>query len=174
MWHRALPVSCTGSVLLLLAACAGGNGQQPDPNVPNGQTTSTGGVSQGPGPDPATAGGSLANLDPSQAKQETWQLDKGPTPFLHWEGQHLRISAGCRQPTGQMDCDALRFVRRGPSVELTPQEKARMAPPGATVCVKIRNQLTTGRDPKGNEDGFCIFPDGSMIATGSLEYHALK
>jgi hypothetical protein len=118
--------------------------------------------------------GPLANLDPNQAKQETWQLDRGPAPFLNFEAQHLRISAGCRQPTGQMDCEALRFARRGPTVELDARERGRAVPAGATICVKLHNQLTTGRDPRGNEDGFCIFPDGSMIATGSLEYHTLK
>jgi putative hemolysin len=170
--HRALSISCSLSAVLVLAACAGGGGQ-PDPNVPNGPTTSTGGV-PGPGPGPGQGTGPLALLDPNQAKQETWQLDRGPAPFLNFEGQHLRISAGCRQPTGQMDCEALRFARRGPTVELTPHEKARMAAPGAVICRKINNQLTTGRDPKGNEDGFCVFPDGSMLATGSLEYHTLK
>ena len=127
----------------------------------------------GPGPGPAPTG-PLAVLDPNTAKQETWQLERGPAPFLNFEAQHLRISAGCRAPNGQMDCEALRFARGGPSVELTPQEKMRMGAPGAAVCMHTKHQLTTGRDPKGNEDGFCVFADGSMIATGSLEYHTLK
>jgi hypothetical protein len=73
-----------------------------------------------------------------------------------------------------MDCEALRVARAGPSVELTPQDRARAAPPGATACIKLRHQIETGRDPKGNEDGFCVFNDGSMIATGSLELYVLK
>lgn len=118
--------------------------------------------------------GPLASLDPNAAKQETWQLERGPAPFLNFEAQRMRISAGCRAPSGQMDCDALRFARGGQQVTLTPQEKMRMGAPGAAVCMHIKNQLLTGRDPKGNEDGFCVFPDGSMIATGSLEYYTLK
>ncbi len=166
---------------LPLAACGGG---QP-PVTSSGATTA--GPSSGPGPGPASGpgpgsasgqttppGGPLAALDPATAKQETWQLERGPAPFLNFEAQQLRISAGCRAPNGQLDCEALRFARGGPTVTLTSQEKMRMGAPGAAVCMHIKNQLTTGRDPKGNEDGFCVFGDGSMIATGSLAYHTLK
>jgi hypothetical protein len=152
--------------LLLVAGCASGGGA-PGPNTGSSGTTSSN-ATAGP------ASGPLANLDPNQAKQETWTTDRGPIAFLNFEAQHLRISASCRQPTGQMDCEALRAVRAGPSVELTPQDKARMAPPGATACVKMHHQLTTGRDPARNEDGFCVFNDGSLIATGSLELYVLK
>jgi hypothetical protein len=149
--------------LVLVAGCPSG-GSGPGPNTGSSGTTS------GPGP----TSGPLANLDPNQAKQETWTTDRGPIAFLNFEAQRLRISASCRQPTGQMDCEALRAVRGGPQVELTPQDRMRAAPPGATVCVKMHHQLTTGRDPGGNEDGFCIFNDGSLIATGSLELYVLK
>ena len=148
--------------LLLVTGCPSSSGGIPGPNTGSSGTTSS------------PASGPLANLDPNQAKQETWTTDRGPIAFLNFEAQHLRISASCRQPTGQMDCEALRAVRAGPSVELTPQDKARMAPPGATACIKMHHQLTTGRDPAGNEDGFCIFNDGSLIATGSLELYVLR
>ena len=154
------------ALVVSLSACPSG----PDPHVPSssGQTTSN----HGPANAPATS--ALASLDPNRAKQETWTLERGPAPFLNFEAEHLRISASCRLPTGQMDCEALRFARKGPSVELTAQDRSRAAPPGALICMKTKNQLATGRDAKGNEDGFCVFSDGSMIATGSLEYHTLK
>jgi hypothetical protein len=150
--------------LAVLAGCPSGGGA-PGPNTGSSGTTS------GPGPAPS---GPLANLNPNEAKPETWQTEGGPVPFLNFEAQRLRISASCQKPSGQMDCEALRVARAGPSVELTPQDRARAAPPGATACVKLRQKLETGRDPKGNEDGFCVFSDGSMIATGSLENYVLK
>jgi hypothetical protein len=134
----------------------------------------------GPGPQTGSSGGPpppngpLANLNPNDAKQETWQTERGALPFLNFEGQRLRVSASCRQPSGQMECEALRVVRAGPQVELTPQDRARAAPPGATACMKLHQKLETGRDPRGNEDGFCVFGDGSMIATGSLENYVIK
>jgi len=175
MCSRVLTTALTVSFLAALSAqigCAGGDAPRPQP--PTNTNGLPPGPGPGPGPGPATGTGPLATLDPSTAKQESWQLDRGPAPFLNFEAQHLRISAGCRTPTGQMDCDALRFARGGQQVTLAPQEKMRMGAPGAMVCNHIKNQLVTGRDPKGNEDGFCVFPDGSMIATGSLEYHTLK
>jgi putative hemolysin len=153
------------SFLVALTGCPSGGGS-PDPSTASSGHTVPTSAPAGSGP--------LAMLDPNAARQESWQLEKGPAMFLAWDAQHLRVSAGCRQPSGQMDCEALRFARGGPTVELTAQDRARMAPPGGLVCRKIGNVLTTGRDPRGNEDGFCVFHDGSMISQGSLEFHTLK
>ena len=157
-----------GPIFALLAALTGcpSGGGTPGPQTGSSGTTST---TQAP-----PQGGPLANLNPNEAKQETWQTEHGAVPFLNFEAQRLRVSASCRQASGQMDCEALRTVRAGPSVELTPQDRARAAPPGATACMKLHQKLETGRDPKGNEDGFCVFGDGSMIATGSLENYVVK
>ncbi len=169
MCSRVLTTALAASILSGLMGCAGGDSPRPQP-----PTNTNGQPGPGPGVPPGPGSGPLAVLDPTSAKQESWQLERGPAPFLNFEAQHLRISAGCRTPAGQMDCEALRFARGGPQVVLTPQEKGRMGAPGAAVCSHIKNQLLTGRDPKGNEDGFCVFADGSMIATGSLEYHTLR
>ena len=170
----ALALSAGAAIVLSLTACP--SKSTPDPNsAASGQTTaSTAPPATSSGGPSAQAGGPLAALNPSDAKQETWQLESGPVPFLNWDAQHLRISASCKKPTGQLDCQALQAARGGPTVELTQQDRARMVPPGALVCKKLHNQLTTGRDPGGNEDGFCVFPDGSMISQGSLAQYALK
>jgi hypothetical protein len=45
---------------------------------------------------------------------------------------------------------------------------------GTHVCMKLNHQLVTGKNSVGAEDGFCRFPDGSMISTGALEQYGMR
>lgn len=120
---------------------------------------------------PTTQGGTLA-LAASRGKPETFTFEDGPKPMLTFEAERVRVSASCTKPDGSLDCDAMRTLRKGKQVKLGPE--ATGANPGAVACKKLGFRNTTGRAASGNEDGFCIFPDGSMASTGALDMYVTE
>ncbi len=95
-------------------------------------------------------------------------------PFIYFQQQNVRVSAQCRQPTGQLACDAIRQVRDGQPVALTGRELNAGVSAGTKACMKLGQKLVSGRNAVGAEDGFCRFPDGSMISTGALEQYGMR
>ena len=122
----------------------------------------------------ARAGATFPELDPAQAKVESWNLEElGPTDFLMFAGPRITLSKASCLRGAALDCEALRTLKAG---EVVPIKKAlldgRMSP-GARVCQALKNELLNGRGP-GGEDGFCKFSDGSLVSTGALERYAMK
>ena len=93
---------------------------------------------------------------------------------LHFEAERVHISAGCAQPTGMLQCQAMDALRGGKTVQLGGNDFNGGANPGAIACRKMGRTNTTGRGPKGDEDGFCEFADGSFVSTGSIEFYVVK
>lgn len=121
-----------------------------------------------------TGTGPLANLESQPSVAEPWTSSDGkPLPMLYYTAQNVRISASCKQASGQLDCDAIRQLRTA-----VPVEVAGGGRPGTSMgtkgCKKLGYQLVTGRNSVGAEDGFCTFPDGSMLSTGALEQYGMK
>jgi hypothetical protein len=122
----------------------------------------------------ANAGSAFPELDPAQAKVESWNLEElGPTDFLVFGAARVTISKATCLRGAALDCEGLRTLKAG---EVVPIKKAlldgRMSP-GARVCQALKNELLNGRGP-GGEDGFCKFGDGSLVSTGALERYSMK
>lgn len=121
------------------------------------------------------ASGPLATLESAPFANETWTAQDGQAmPFVFFAQQNVRVSAQCRQPNGQLACDAIRQLRNAPPVELSNSALNGGISAGTRVCQTLKRQLVSGRDGSGNEDGFCRFADGSMVSTGALEQYALQ
>lgn len=122
----------------------------------------------------STVAGPLANLESSPYTSETWTSQEGAAmAFVHYTPQDVRISAQCRQPTGQLSCDAIRQLRGAP-VEVQGSALTGGISAGTRACVALKQQLTSGHDASGTEDGFCRFADGSMVSTGALERYGMR
>jgi hypothetical protein len=131
-------------------------------------STSPSGASTGTGP--------LANLESAPFVNEVWIAQDGgqQAPFIYYTQQNVRLSAGCRNGGGQLLCDALKALRSGNPVELPRRSLTGGISAGTRACQKLGNRLWTGRSAQGSEDGFCVFPDGSMVSTGALEQYGMR
>lgn len=161
MSSRALFVGLLSSLVLF--------GCSKDSQSSSGAASPSGAPSAGVGP--------LATLESAPFVNEVWKSQEGEQmPFIFYTQQNVRISAQCRQANGQLACDAIRQVRGGMPVEVTGRElnTGGSISAGTRACMKLRHQLVTGINPVGAEDGFCKFPDGSMISTGALEQYGMR
>jgi len=130
--------------------------------------------SSGTAPPPA-GGGPLANLEAQQPIQEAWMSPEGQQlPMLYYGAQNVRISAQCMQPTGQLNCDAIRQLRNAPPIEMSTRGANPSMSVGTRGCMKMHYGIVTGKNSVGAEDGFCRFPDGSMVSNGALEQYGMR
>jgi putative hemolysin len=97
-----------------------------------------------------------------------------PVALLYFTQQGLKLSASCKKPDGKLDCAAFQYVKSGMPVEIAKRELDGRMSAGTKVCMKMKNQLVTGKNSVGSEDGFCKFPDGSLITVGALEQYSLR
>lgn len=131
------------------------------PTTPTAATTTT-----------AAPSGALP-LQAKNAQRVTYTVDGAAKEFLDFSTERVKVSASCAKPDGSLDCEAMQLLRRGKTVQMTSAELSRGIPAGAAICAKLKIQNTTGRDAKGNEDGFCSFADGSLVSHGSVDIHVL-
>lgn len=139
----------------VLAACPSKEGERQDAQAP---------AAQGP----------LANLETSPATNEVWAIDGQQQPFVYWAEHDLRASASCRGAGGQIQCEALRFMRSGMPVEIARRFLDGRQSAGVKVCMRMNQPVLVARNSVGSEDSFCRFPDGSMVSTGALERYAMR
>ena len=138
--------------------------------------SSSGAASPATAPTAASTGaGPLANLESAPFVNEVWISQEGDQmPFIDYTQQNVRVSAQCRQPSGQLDCDAIRQIRSGTPVEVPRGELRGGISAGTKACMRLKHQLVSGHNSVGSEDGFCKFPDGSMLSTGALEQYGMR
>lgn len=154
-WPPALVFAC-------VAGCSSGSQTSPAPAT---STTATAAAAAAP---------ALLPLLAKNATRSSYSFDGGPAQeFLEFGAEKVKVSASCAKPDGTLDCDAMKLLRRGKTVPLTSAELGTGIAPGAILCKKLQIPSTVGRGPKGDEDGFCTFPDGSMVAHGSVDNHVL-
>lgn len=124
----------------------------------------------------AGAVGPLANLESAPFVSEAWTAQEGGAqmPFVFYAQQNVRLSASCRQPTGQLACDAIRYLRSGVHVEIPRRALTGNVSAGTRACAKLGYPLVSGHNAVGSEDGFCRFPDGSMLSLGALEQYGMR
>jgi putative hemolysin len=161
-----------GSSLLILftLGCGGGCGGATASTV-----SATGAPTNGGGPTANTVdapSGALV-LNAGTAKRESYSFEEGGAKeVLTFEKERVRVSASCLV-NNMLACDAMTALRKGKHVKLAANAPASVSP-GTIACKQMGMKNRTGRDSSGNEDGFCLFPDGSMTSTGSLEFYVIE
>lgn len=150
------------AVAIFVAGCPSKGGEQKD-----AQTSSSGAAPIGAGP--------LANLEASPFVNEAWMTEDGQRlQLLYYTRENVRVSAQCRTPDGQLACDALRFLRSGAPVDMPRQLLDGRTSAGVKACRKMNQQVLVVRNAMGAEDSMCKFPDGSLLANGSLEQYGVR
>jgi putative hemolysin len=77
------------------------------------------------------------------------------------------ISSSCVKGDGKLDCDAFLGLKKAAAQGL-PHRKGG-ANPGALLCSDTAGgKAIVSLDEKGNQSGFCQFPDGTVVSMGSL------
>jgi len=148
----------------LTGGCSSGSQASPAPSSSSAATSTTAAATPPSGP--------LALLA-KDGQRVTYTVDGAAKEMLAFATEKVTVSASCAKPDGTLDCEAMQLLRRGKTVQLTSAELSRGLPPGAVICAKLKIANTTGRDAKGNEDGFCTFADGSLVSHGSVDTHVL-
>ncbi len=125
---------------------------------------------------PQSAPASPATLDGKSGLPETWTMDDGPAPvpLLYFTQLGIKLSASCKKADGTLDCAAFQYVKSGMPTEIAKRELDGRTKPGSKVCIKMNNQVVTGKNSVGATDAFCKFPDGSLITVGTLEQYSLR
>jgi putative hemolysin len=142
---------------------------------PSKDSQSSSGAASPPSGGPGPGTGPLATLESAPFLNEVWISQEGQQmPFIFYSQQNVRVSTQCRQASGQLACDAMRQIRGGMPVEIPGRELTGGISAGTKACMKLGKQLVSGHNSVGAEDGFCRFPDGSMISTGALEQYGMR
>jgi putative hemolysin len=122
-----------------------------------------------------TGSGPLATLESAPFVNEVWVgPEGGQAPFIFYTQQNVRLSAQCRNAAGQMNCAALNLLRNGPPAQVSRRALAGGVSAGVRACQKLGYRLWSAHNASGSEDGFCVFPDGSMVSTGALEQYGMR
>lgn len=169
-----LVLGAASALLLTIAVgCSKDNQGSSGATSPSGANTGAGTGASGGG---GGGTGPLANLESAPFVNEVWTAQEGGTqmPMIFYSAQNVRVSAQCRQAAGTLQCDALRQIRQGMPVEIPKRSLTGNVSAGTRVCTKMGHQLVSGHNSVGAEDGFCRFPDGSMISTGALEQYGMR
>lgn len=162
-------VLSTSSALLFLSLGAALLGCPSKDNASSSGATSPSGSTGG-------VTGPLAGLESAPFVNEAWAPQEGgpPQQFIYYARENVRMSAPCRSAVGQLNCDAIRFLRSGKPVNVPKSALNGSVSAGTRACTILGNQLWTGRSNTGSEDGFCRFPDGSLLSTGALEQYGMR
>lgn len=125
---------------------------------------------------PPAGSGPLASLESQPSVPEQWTTQDGRAlQMIYYQGQNVRVSAQCKQPNGQLNCDAIRQLRGGlPPIDVSAKGASPSLSMGTKGCMKMHYPLVSGRNAAGSEDGFCQFPDGSMVSVGALEQYGMR
>lgn len=158
---RSLATACLASIVLL--------------GCPSKDNASSSGATS-PSSSTGAATGPLANLESAPFSNEVWIEQDGGVqmPFIFYPQQNVRMSSSCRRASGELACDAIRYLRSGMPVEIPKRALTGNISAGTRACTKLGYPLVSGHNSAGSEDGFCRFPDGSMLSTGALEQYGMR
>ncbi len=104
------------------------------------------------------------------AKSDEMAVIDGKQYQLYVDAQAgIIISKSCHKKNNKYNCDAFKALKKASfkNVNITGG-----ANPGAVMCRPLGGQVVLARDEKKNETTYCQFPDGSLIANGSITFHA--
>ncbi|MDB4941859.1 MAG: hypothetical protein JWP97_1393 [Labilithrix sp.] len=119
--------------------------------------------------------GPLAQLESSPFQNEVWIAEDGQqVPILFYPRENVRVSSVCRTAAGQFTCAAMAFMRNGQPVELAARALDGRTSAGTKVCMRMNQPIVMVHNSVGAEDGFCRFPDGSLVSNGALEQYKMR
>ena len=103
------------------------------------------------------------------------EIEKKPIEIIRDDEQHLTINKSCRIPSkNTYNCQAYRALKTATYKPISTQRREGQNP-GTLICsLYSATHIAIGYDEERNENSYCIFPDGSMIDSGTLFYHALE
>jgi hypothetical protein len=78
------------------------------------------------------------------------------------------VCKGLAGPARNGACDASRALKRASSKAIGEGELRGGKEPGAVLCRKLSGDVVVGADSQGNQQGFCVFADGSLLTTSKL------
>jgi hypothetical protein len=155
--------SFVSSAVVLLTALAGCNDNS--------------GASQGPS-DPTLQGpgtGPLSQLEASPFQNELWLDERGQQiGIIYYPRENIRVSAPCRTASGQFVCEAMRYMRNGMPVEIARRTIDGRTSAGVKVCMRMNLPIIIIHNSVGSEDGYCRFPDGSLVSNAALEQYKMR
>ena len=159
-----------------LAGCPSkDSGASSGATTPSSVTASASSSAAPPASGSASGSGPLAGLESKPPATESWTTPDGqPLPMLYWSDLNVRVSASCKQADGSLSCAALNQLRNGPQVQVSSKGMRPGISMGTKACLKLGYKLVHGKNPAGAEDGFCTFPDGSMVSVGALEQYGVN
>jgi hypothetical protein len=134
-----------------------------------------GGGQQGPQGPTGPGNGPLSALESSPFMNEAWITDDGQQiPVLFYARENVRMSAFCRNPAGQINCDAMRYLRNGIPIEISHRSIDGRTSAGVKVCMRMNQPVVRVHNQMGSEDSMCRFPDGSLVSTNALEHYGMR
>ena len=113
-------------------------------------------------------------LQAAEPESRIFVISNKSERFIEIEKESLTLSKACLRANGKLDCQAYRESKLASFKDLDASLFKGGAPGGPILCAKLGGKRRIGNSPEGNERGFCTFPDGSSIATDSLEAIAAK
>lgn len=114
---------------------------------------------------------SLGPFSWSMASVEIWKTGKSYFKFQRNDYSGLLISKICEKN----NCAAKETLKTISFKNLRSDRLNGGKNPGAVLCHELENtQVIFLRDLKGNDNSFCMFPDKSLVSSGSLEMQARK
>jgi len=131
-------------------------------------------LSAGIGPLARGEGRGEAGKPPEAAGRRSYRINGVAREFVYDREAHLLISADCANADGTfLPCDAHRAISRVTTRGFAVPRGG--ADGGAVACRRqLGAKVRTGVNAIGAEATFCLFRDGSLVSTGSLDFHAHK
>ena len=119
--------------------------------------------------------GPLSQLEGSPFQNEVWLDEHGQqVGILYYPRENIRVSAPCRSASGQFVCAAMQYMRNGMPVEIAHRTLDGRTSAGVKVCLKMNQPVVIVHNSVGSEDGFCRFPDGSLVSNAALEQYKMR
>ena len=115
-----------------------------------------------------------ANSGESDRSETTFLIGGKAVHFLNVGARSLKppmtLSKSCQKANGEFQCQAFVALSRASFRKITIHGGG--ADPGGLVCQSLGGSFAMGLSPKGDEQLFCLFSDGSMVSSDSLRAHA--
>lgn len=81
------------------------------------------------------------------------------------------VNHDCRKRDGTLNCHAVKALKKASLKNVMIEGGAN---PGAVLCGGLGGIVVLAVDSHKNETSYCRFPDGSVVASGSITFHARK
>ncbi len=100
---------------------------------------------------------------PAFAGCENYDL-YGKKVFICWDNAlKAYLNSTCK-----VDCQAKTFIKN-PQPQKLKLDRSGGKNPASQVCLKLNHKVVIMKDPRGAQQSFCEFPDGSLVDTTAIQ-----